>query len=46
MDVLFAGDPREAERRGGGDNVCAKHVVSFLTMLCVVAVSFVFSQNR
>jgi len=44
VGVLYAGDPRPGEL-GGGDNSCTERVVSLLTLLCVVAVSFVFSQN-
>jgi len=47
--VSFAGDPHMGGVGGGDggndDNGCAERLVSFLTMLCVVAVSVVFSQN-
>ena len=43
MDVLFAGDPRTGRR--SGNNSWALHVVSFLTLLCAVAASFMSIQS-
>jgi len=48
VGVLCAGDPRPGQLGGGpggGDNSCTQHVVSVLTLMCFVAISFLFSRN-